>query len=132
MSMDRETKITWLNWLPMYNEAEKNEDEDFFMLPASIWKRIEEKCGEDNLIEWAEDQCEDCGFDLTVSYHIRNTDWPWKAMMEDMQTLSAEFPEIIFQIIFIEGEYSTKTYLHGGRMTAVLYNGDSGSLVLAF
>ena len=27
MSMDRETKITWLNWLPMYNEAEKNEDE---------------------------------------------------------------------------------------------------------
>jgi hypothetical protein len=53
-------------------------------------------------------------------------------MMEDMQTLSAEFPEIIFQIIFIEGEYSTKTYLHGGRLTAVLYNGDSGSLVLAF
>ena len=132
MSMDRETKITWLNWLPMYNEAEKNEDEDFFMLPASIWKRIEEKCGEDKLIEWAEDQCEDCGFDSTVSYHILNTDWPWKAMMEDMQTLSAEFPEIIFQIIFIEGEYSTKTYLHGGRLTAVLYNGDSGSLVLAF
>ena len=132
MSMDRETKITWLNWLPMYDDAEEREDEDFFMLPASIWKRIEEKCGEDNLIEWAEDPCEDCGFDSTVSYHIRNTDWPWKAMMEDMQTLSAEFPEIIFQIIFIEGEYSTKTYLHGGRLTAVLYNGDSGSLVLAF
>ena len=133
MPLNRETKIIWLNWLEMFREAENREDEDFVMLSAYIWQRIREKCGEDNLIEWASGElCEDIGFDQTVLYHIRNTDWPWKTMMDDLQVISAGFPEVIFQITFIEGDHSAKTYLHSGHLTAVLYDGDTGSLILAF
>lgn len=129
----REAKITWLNWKDMYYKAGETREDAFFDLSAVLARRIEALCGTDNLIEWlGEDLCEDCGFDPTVSYRVRNTAWPWNVMIADLQMLSAEFPEIIFQVTFIEGECSAKTYVHGGRLTAVLYDSNSGALILAF
>jgi len=129
----REAKITWLNWKDMYCKASETKEDAFFDLPAVLARRIEALCGMDNLIEWlGEDLCEECGFDPTVSYRVRNDAWPWNVMIADLQLLSAEFPEIILQVAFIEGECSAKTYVHGGHLTAVLYDSSSGTLILAF
>ena len=130
---NRETKITWLNWKDMFYDADERKDDGFFALPAILAHRIEALCGEGNLIEWlGEDLCEDCGFDPTVSFRVRNSEWPWNVVMDDLQALSAEFPEIIFQVTFIEGDYSAKKYLFGGRAAEVRYDSDSGALMLVF
>ena len=130
---NRETKITWLNWKDMFYGADERKDDGFFALPAILAHRIEVLCGEGNLIEWlGEDLCEDCGFDPTVSFRVWNSEWPWNVVMDDLQALSAEFPEIIFQVTFIEGDSSANKYLHGGRMAEVRYDSDSGTLMLVF
>jgi len=131
--MDREAKIIWLNWKEMYLAAEEKQDDAFFDLSAVLARRIESMCGTDNLLEWAgEDLCEDRGFSPTVMYRVSSKDWPWNMMMEDLQSLSAVFPEIILQITFIEGNCSGKTYVQNGKLTTVLYNEECDSLIIAF
>ena len=96
MADNRETRIHWLNWKDMYREAEDNQDDGFFDLSATFARRIESHAGEGNLLYWAgEDLCEDVGFDPTVMYHVRNTEWPWEDMMADLLVLSEEYPEVI-------------------------------------
>ena len=130
---ERETRITWLNWKEMFLAADQRRDENFFMLSAILAERIESLCGEGNLVEWAgEDLCEDIAFDPTVMYHVRNSQWPWETMMQDLAAISSDFPEIILQITLIERVSSGKICLHNGRLTTVLYDSDSGTLTTAF
>lgn len=130
---DREAKITWLNWKEMFLAAEEKQDDAFFDLSAILAHRIEAMCGPDNLLEWVgEDLCEDIGFSPTVMYRVSSKDWPWDMMMDELKSLSAEFQEIILQITFIEGNCSGKTYLQNGKVTSVLYDEKSDSLITAF
>ena len=132
-STDREAKIIWMNWKEMFLTAEEREDDTFFDLSAILARKIEVLCGSDNLLEWAgEELCEDRGFSPTVMYHVSNRVWPWDVMMNDLKRLSAEFQGIVFQITFIEGSLSGKTYLLNGKTTAVLYNGEDDSLTIAY
>lgn len=133
MLCDREAIIHWLNWKEMFDSAEKQQDENFFELPAILANTIEEWCGHDNLIEWAGDElCEEVGFDPTVMVHVRNASWPWNEMMADLLTFSEEYSEMIFMVTFIEGEAEGKAYLSGGRLTSAIYDPETGNLHLAF
>ena len=133
MFCNREARIHWLNWKEMYTAAEEREDEDFFELSAILANTIEGWCGINNLLYWAgEELCEEVGFDPTVMVHVRNADWPWDKMMEDLRDFSENYPEMILMVTFIEGEAEGRTYLCGGRLTAALYNPEEGNLFLAF
>ncbi len=133
MFCNRETRIYWLNWKEMFNNAEEQQDEQFFKLPAIMASTIEQWCGQDNLIEWTGDElCEEVGFDPTVMVHVRNVSWPWNKMIADLLTFSKEYSDMIFMVTFIEGQAEGKAYLCGGRLTSAIYNPDTGSLYLAF
>lgn len=134
MSLDnRETFIIWLNWKEMFYEAEEKQDEDFYKVSAILAHRIEKLCGTDNLIEWrGEYLCEDRGYDPTVMFHVRNTSWDWSRMMTDLQSISSDFPDMIFQVTLTQGQCSGKVYLTKGHLTAVLFDPDTNDLIPAF
>ena len=134
MSLDnRETFIIWLNWKEMFYEAEEKQDEDFYKVSAILAHRIENLCGADNLIEWrGEYLSEERGYDPTVMFHVRNTSWDWSRMMTDLQSISSDFPDMIFQVTLTQGQCSGKVYLTKGHLTAVLFDPDTNDLIPAF
>ena len=53
-------------------------------------------------------------------------------MIKDMLKVSKRNPEIIFMVNFIEGNASEKTFLHAGRITTVLIDHDTNTLIECF
>lgn len=136
------TKITWLNAEAMMFAAEQAKDEAFLDLKFLILNEIARLGGKDSISSWcgAEDyDCEDeegeyIGSLEVVSYNITNEKWPWDQMVKDILTLSAEdrFKDILFELKFMRGEASGKTFICGGKHTAALYDREANEFVLAF
>lgn len=129
---DRRSDIHWLNWEEILEDAEKNEDDGFFDITSKLAKEIMKAGGEDCLKEWSIDEPvyadDDRLFSRTVAYHVDNTYWSWAEMAQDMLMISRKYPEIIFMIVFTEGEVSEHTFMHHGHLTTVLMNTKDGKI----
>lgn len=131
--LERETKIYWLNWKELLSETEYTEGSDLLDKTEEIARYIEGKCGEENFLEWTnEELLEERLWESAVLYHIDNAVWSWEDMIKDMLKVSRRNPEIIFMVNFIEGKASEKTFLHAGRITTVLIDHDTNTLIECF
>lgn len=131
--LERETKIYWLNWKELLSETEYTEGSDLLDKTEEIARYIEGKCGEENFLEWTnEELLEERLWESAVLYHIDNAVWSWEDMIKDMLKVSRRNPEIIFMVNFIEGKASEKTFLHAGRITTVLIDLDTNTLIECF
>lgn len=132
-NIKRETKIYWLNWKELQIKALSEGDESLYDRPAEIAQVIKGKCGKDNFLDWTnEELLEERLWQLAVLYHVRNTDWTWTVMVKDLLQISRKNPDIIFMVVFIEGDASEKTFMHAGRFTTVLIDLDENRLVECF
>lgn len=129
----RETKIYWLNWKELQVKADLDEDDTLYDRTAEIARLIKGKCGDDDFLDWTnEELLEERLWDMAVLYHIRNRAWKWNDMVSDLLQISRRNPDIIFMLVFIEGDVSEKTFMHAGRFTTILIDLSEDRLVECF
>ncbi len=133
-NLDHETKIYWLNWKELIDNADHADDrelaENLYERTAEFADMIRTKVGEENLLDWAIDELlEERMFERTPYYRIKNGNWDWTQMVKDLLQYSKENPELIFMIVFIENETEEKTYMHQGRLTTILINREVDELI---
>ena len=126
----RESKIYWFNWKELLEWYAEQNDDSIYDKIVKMANLIRIKAGNGNLIQWTTDEyLEKRLFDYAVMYHVRNSTWKWADMVEDLLLISKSFPEAIFMITFLEGEYEESTYI---RLTTIIVNTESGELIECF
>jgi len=129
----RESKIYWFNWKELLEWYAEQNDDSIYDKIVKMANLIRIKAGNGNLIQWTTDEyLEKRLFDYAVMYHVRNSTWKWADMVEDLLLISKSFPEAIFMITFLEGEYEESTYMRNGRLTTIIVNIESGELIECF
>ena len=129
----RESKIYWFNWKELLEWYAEQNDDSIYDKIVKMANLIRIKAGNGNLIQWTTDEyLEKRLFDYAVMYHVRNGTWKWADMVEDLLLISKSFPEAIFMITFLEGEYEESTYMRNGRLTTIIVNTESGELIECF
>ncbi len=129
----RESKIYWFNWKELLEWYAEQNDDSIYDKIVKMANLIRIKAGNGNLIQWTTDEyLEKRLFDYAVMYHVRNSAWKWADMVEDLLLISKSFPEAIFMITFLEGEYEESTYMRNGRLTTIIVNTESGELIECF
>ncbi len=129
----RESKIYWFNWKELLEWYAEQNDDSIYDKIVKMANLIRIKAGNGNLIQWTTDEyLEKRLFDYAVMYHVRNSTWKWADMVEDLLLISKSFPEAIFMITFLEGEYEESTYMRNGRLTTIIVNTESGELIECF
>ena len=129
----RESKIYWFNWKEVLEWYADQNDDSLYDKTVKLANLIRIKAGRGNLIEWTTDEYQEKRlFDSTVMYHVRNSTWNWAEMVEDLLRISKSFPEVVFMITFMEGEYEERTYIRNGRFTAIIVNTELNELTECF